>query len=221
MVRIGALESSPPMSYRDSSGRLTGFTVEILRAICDEMKARCEFQYTTLEQVIDSVSNGEFDIAAVGLLDTPERRNRVIFSDPYFRSVTLWFAKPGVQPGDPGVRIAAVKGSAQERYARQHGWDTVGVVAHTELVEPLSAGVAQAMMLPMSVGLVFMRSPEFRKLGTNWMAMKAPELTGDALLPITPKKPQLRDAVNAALERIKRNGTYDRINSQFLPLRIS
>ena len=76
-------------------------------------------------------------------------------------------------------------------------------------------------MLPMSTGLVFMRSPEFRKLGTSWMAMKVPELSGDASLPISPKNAQLKDAVNAALERIKRNGTYDRINSRFLPLRVS
>ena len=33
-LRLLVLESSPPMSYRDADGRLTGFTIEIARAVC-------------------------------------------------------------------------------------------------------------------------------------------------------------------------------------------
>ncbi len=220
-LRILVLESAPPMSFRDADGRLTGFSIEIARALCAEMRARCDFEVTTLSQVLDLLSGGAGDIAAVSLLDTPERRQRILFAQPYFRSRTLWFARPGVQPGQAGIRVAVVRGSAQDRYALAHGWETVGVPTNGELGEPVLAGIAQAALIPMATSLALQRQPRFRALGLQSMVMNAPDLTGDAAFGISPLRPDLKPKIDAALERIKRNGVYDRINSQFLPFRVN
>lgn len=220
-LRVAVLENSPPMAYRDAQGALTGFSVEIIRALCEEMRVTCAYQLTTLDSVLDDVASGNVDIAAVSLLDTPERRARVIFAKPYFRSMSLWFARPGVVPGAPGIRVAVVRGSAQERFARQQNWDLVGVRTNGELAEPLQAGIAQAAIIPMSTALGLMKAPEFRQLGLNSTVMSEAELGGDASFGISPRRPELKEQIDAALERIKRNGTYDRINSRFLPFRIN
>jgi len=219
-LRVAVLENSPPMSYRDTDGRLTGFSAEIIRAVCAEMQARCELQPIVLERVVNALVSGEIDIAAVSLLDTPERRAKILFAIPYFRSTSLWFAKPGVQPGDRGIRVAAVKGSAQERYARSQGWDTIAVPTNGELGQPLLAGVAQAVIVPMNTSLALTKDKDFQALGLNSTVMKAPELLGNASFGISPRRPELKEAVDGALERIKRNGVYERINSQFLPFRV-
>jgi len=219
-LRVAVLENSPPMSYRDTDGRLTGFSAEIIRAVCAEMQARCELQPIVLERVLDALTSGEIDIAAVSLLDTPERRARILLAAPYFRSTTLWFAKPGVQPGDRGIRVAAVKGSAQERYARSQGWDTVAVPTNGELGQPLMAGIAQAVIIPMNTALALTKDKDFQALGLKSTVMKAPELIGNASFGISPRRPELKEAVDGALERIKRNGVYERINTQFLPFRV-
>lgn len=219
-LRVAVLENSPPMSYRDTDGRLTGFSAEIIRAVCFEMQTRCELQPIKLEHVLDALGSGEIDIAAVSLLDTPERRARILLAAPYFRSTTLWFAKPGVQPGDRGIRVAAVKGSAQERYARSQGWDTVAVPTNGELGQPLMAGIAQAVIIPMNTALALTKDKDFQALGLKSTLMKAPELIGNASFGINPRRPELKDAVDGALEKIKRNGVYDRINTQFLPFRV-
>ncbi len=163
----------------------------------------------------------EIDIAAVSLLDTPERRNKILLAKPYFRSLSLWFAGPGILPGYPGIRVAVVKGSAQERYAVQQNWLIVGVPTNGQLGEPLSAGVAQAAIIPMSTALNLQKDKSFQQLKLESTVMQAPELTGQASFGINPRKPELKQAVDEALERIKRNGVYDRINSQFLPFRIN
>jgi ABC-type amino acid transport substrate-binding protein len=219
-LRVAVLENSPPMSYRDTDGRLTGFSAEIIRAVCAEMQARCELQPIVLDRVLDALGSGEIDIAAVSLLDTPERRAKILFAIPYFRSTSLWFAKPGVQPGDRGIRVAAVKGSAQERYARSQGWDTIAVPTNGELGQPLLAGVAQAAIVPMNTSLALTKDKDFQALGLNSSVMKAPELLGNASFGISPRRPELKEAVDGALEKIKRNGVYERINSQFLPFRV-
>jgi ABC-type amino acid transport substrate-binding protein len=220
-LRVAVLENSPPMSFRDADGRLTGFSVEIARALCDEMRVRCEFQVTLLGQLLEALAGGEFDIAAVSLLDTPERRQRILLAHPYFRSVTLWYAKPGVEPGTHGLRIAVVKGSAQESYARKQGWQTVAVQTNGELGTPLIAGVAQAAIVPMNTSLHLQKNADFQRLGLTSTVMKAPELIGNASFGVNPQLPELKIAVDEALARIKRNGVYERINTQFLPFRVN
>ena len=220
VLRVGVLDNSPPMAFRSADGQLTGFSIEIIRAVCDEMQVRCDLQVTTLERVVDSLAGGEIDIAAVSLLDTPERRRRILFAHPYFRSVTLWFARPGAEPGQRGLRVAVVKGSAQEAYARKQKWDTVGVPTSGDLGAPLLAGIAQAAIVPMNTSLHLQSSKEFQRLGLAATVMKVPELVGNASFGISPLRPELKAAVDDALERIKRNGVYERINTQFLPFRV-
>ncbi|QKV57933.1 MAG: transporter substrate-binding domain-containing protein [Dechloromonas sp.] len=97
-LRVAVLENSPPMSYRDADGRLTGFSAEIIRAVCAEMQVRCELQPIVLERVLDALGSGEIDIAAVSLLDTPERRARILFATPYFRSTSCGSPNPACSP---------------------------------------------------------------------------------------------------------------------------
>ncbi len=219
-LQVAVLENAPPMAFRDADGRLTGFSVEVARAVCAEMKARCEFQVMVLDRVVDALAGGEIDIAAVSLLDTPERRRRILLAQPILRSVTLWFARPGVEPGQRGLRIAVVKGSAQEAYARAQNWDTVGVPTSGDLGAPLLAGVAHAAIVPMNTSLHLQSNKDFQRLGLAATVMKVPELVGNASFGINPRRPELKTAVDDALERIKRNGVYERINTQFLPFRV-
>lgn len=220
-LRVAVIDNSPHMTYRDARGELTGFNIEIMKALCEEINAACEFHVTTLDYVVSALASNEYDVAAVGLLDTPERRATILLSRPYFRSVTLWFARPGVVPGQNGFRVAVVRGSAQERYALLRSWEVVRVRTNGELAEPIRAGLAQAAIIPMSSAFNLMKSPDFLDLGLTSSVMHEPELCGDASFGISPARPEIKEQIDAALERIKRNGTYDRVNSQFMPFRVN
>ncbi|MBP5987081.1 MAG: amino acid ABC transporter substrate-binding protein [Azonexus sp.] len=220
-LRVLVLDDAPPLSYRDRSGQLTGFNVEIVRALCREMQVRCLFDVTTQGAVVDAVAEGKADIAGVGLQETPERQGKLIFAKPHYRSLSLWLAPRGVQPGQPGLKVAVVGGSEQEYYARRQGWATLDVSTYGELGEPLIAGRAQAAVVPMISALNLQKSEAFRQLDLVPVVMRIPELAGDIAFGISPRRPELKEEINAALDRIKRNGTYDRINSRFLPFRVS
>lgn len=221
VLRVAVLDNSPPMAYRDEHGELTGFSIGIIQAICEEMHAKCLLQVISLDQTLDVLANGEADIAAISLLDTPERRRRILFAKPYFRSVSLWFAKPGIVPGNPAARVAVVSGSAQERFALARHWPVHPVRSNVELLAPLRAGQANAAIVPMSSGLNLVKQPEMSALALSTTVMNEPELGGDASFGISPRRAELKEEIDAALERIKRNGAYDRINSRFLPFRIN
>lgn len=220
-LRVLVVENAPPMSFRDETGHLTGFSVEIARAVCSEMRVSCVFDAVKQGALLPLMSQGKADIAAAGLLETPERRSRILFAGPYYRSISLWVARAGVSPGQAGVRVAVVGGSAQEAYGQKQGWPTVAVATHGELAAPLISGEAQAVLVPMITAINLQKNSAFRQLDLVTTVFQAPELSGDASFGISPYRPDLQKEINAALVRIKRNGTYDRINSRFLPFRVS
>lgn len=220
-LRVAVLEDVPPMSYRRSDGVLTGFSVAIMRAVCDEMRFVCTFEPITLDRVIGVLVDGHFDVAAVSLLSTPERQRQIIFAKPHFRSVSLWFARPGVQPGQAGIRVAVLRDSAQALFAVKKGWETVTVQRSADLIEPLRVGLAQAAIIPMSTAMGLMKRDDFQGLALTQTVMEEAELGGDVSFGISPHRPDLKPRIDVALDRIKRNGVYDRINSQFLPFRVN
>ena len=220
-LRVLVLDNAAPMSFRNEFGELTGFSVEIARAVCGEMRVRCIFDVTTQNALLDTMSKGNADIAAVGFLETPESRARLLFAKPYYRTISLWLARSGVKPGQRGVKVAVVSGSVEEDYGRKQGWQLYAVKTNGEVGGPLVSGVAQAMLVPMISALGLQKSEAFRRLDLATTVLRAPELGGDASFGFSPNRPVLQKEINTALDRIKRNGTYDRINSRFLPFRVS
>lgn len=220
LLRVAALDSTPPVAYRDADGRLTGFNIEVMRALCAEMAVVCDFQVVTLENMLEDLPAGRFDIAAIGLLDTPERRKIMLFSRPIYRSLTLMFARRGVQAGQSGVRWSVQRGSAQERYIRQKGWDYIGAKTNAEMIEQLRAGVAQGCLVPLVTSVYLQQTSAFLQLGLEASLLRHPDLEGDVVFGISPKRPELKAPLDRAIERVKLNGTYDRINSKYLPFRV-
>jgi len=220
-LRVVVPDDAAPLAYRDEHGQLTGFSVEIARALCSEIRVSCVFDVVTQSDTLPRLLQGKADMAAAGVFETREQRGKLIQADPYFRSFSLWLSQADVTPGRKGTRVAVVSGSIQEDYARRQGWDIKAARSSGELLRILIAGEAQAALVPMVSALQMQKSHAFRRLGLAPTVLRAPELSGDISFGISPYRPQLKAEINAALERIKRNGTYDRINSRFLPFRVS
>lgn len=218
VLKVGVIHHSPPMSYLDASGALTGFNVEIMRELCKEMAARCETVVLTLDRVVDALAAGEVDFAAVSLLVTPERRARVLLTRPYYRSISVWFARPGIKPGE--ARAAVVKGSIQARYAQAHAWPMQPFDNHEAIFGALSAGRAEAALLPMANAVALRQDTRTLAQGLSSTVVQDPELAGDAALGVNPRDRALLDKLNEAIDEIKRDGRFDRINTRFIPFRL-
>lgn len=220
VLRVAVLSNSPPMSYIGAAGQLVGFNVGLAQALCEEMEVRCELTAVPLEHVIDSVAAGKFDFSAVSLLDTPERRAKVLLSKPYYRSTSIWFAKPGIEPDASSVRVAMVAGSAQFRYAQARSWKITTVQHHSEFPALLADGKVEAVLIPMTTSLTLRKDQSIQSLGLVTTVMSQPELSGDVCYAVDPKNPELRDSINKAFDRIKQDGRFDRLNSTYLPFRL-
>jgi len=217
-LRVAVIGSSPPMSYVDGDGRLVGFNVEFAQALCEVMKVTCELLQVPMDRVVDAVADGRIDFAAVSLLATPERKQQVLFTKPYYRSVSVMLAR-SLPDADPATqRIALVRGSEQARYAGEKGWQQVPVATHRELAGVLAAGDADAAFVPMLTAVGLMQDERLRPLALFTRVLN--DLAVDVCLAVNPRQPALRERIDAAIDRVKADGRFDRINTRYLPFRL-
>lgn len=218
--RVAVIAHSPPLSYTDPSGKLTGFNVEIAHELCAAMKMSCSLQQMPIEKIVDTVAANQVDFAVVGFIPTPERQLKVLFSKPYFQSLTAWLASREAKSSNPDPKVAVIKGSAQARYVESMGWKAVYAVTLKEVPALLLSEKADAAVMTMLNALNLMQDKTLQPLDLQTRILSAPFLTGPLHMVISPKQPELVERINAAIDQIKRDGRFDRINTQFIPFRL-
>ena len=220
-VRLGVLDNSPPMSIRQADGSYSGYSIDLILEVCKDRSWSCTFIPSSIQTLIEDLKTGKIDIAAMSLLSTPERRQQILLSRTFYTSISVWFAPANTTPDQTGIKVAVVKGSAQARYAKENNWNIVEVPSNKDLQLAVIQGDADGMVAPMMTVLGLRNDPALKAMSLNVIALKIPELTGETSLGVTPLKPELKKQLDQTLERLERNGTYDKINSKYVPFRVN
>lgn len=92
-VKIATESSYKPFSYTDADGKLIGYEIELVDALCAQMNAKCEVISQDWDGLIPGLNAQKFDAAIAGMSITPERKEVVEFSDPYFHSGIILIGK--------------------------------------------------------------------------------------------------------------------------------
>ncbi|TAJ43418.1 ABC transporter substrate-binding protein [Methanofollis fontis] len=81
---VGIDGDYPPYTYIDENGDPTGFDVESIQWIADEMGFEVTIQPMAWDGIIPSLLQGKIDMVYSGMTITPERLEKVSFSTPYW-----------------------------------------------------------------------------------------------------------------------------------------
>jgi polar amino acid transport system substrate-binding protein len=108
LVWGGDLQGGEPFVYEDDKapGKITGFEVEIAEAIAKRLRVKPRFAQNDWSNLVPGLERGDFDMAMNGLEDTPDRRERIQLSVPYFvygETLTL-------RQGDRRTRLSELAG---------------------------------------------------------------------------------------------------------------
>ena len=76
VVRFLADDDYPPFHFAGPDGTLTGFSVELARAVCEKLAWTCTIQPRRFDTLADSLSEGRGDVLAAAMNLTPALRAR-------------------------------------------------------------------------------------------------------------------------------------------------
>ena len=83
----------PPFNYAGPDGNPAGFNAELARLICEELKLQCTIQLRRFDTLLQALGENRADAVIASLAVTPETRQRVDFSDPYYRAPARFVAR--------------------------------------------------------------------------------------------------------------------------------
>jgi polar amino acid transport system substrate-binding protein len=100
VIRVAIEGAYPPFNYIDQNNELQGFEVDLLRALCEVMKAECVLTPHEWDGIIKGLLNGEYDAIMSSLEITERRRKRIAFSVPYYRIPAAFIGLKDTEIGD-------------------------------------------------------------------------------------------------------------------------
>ncbi|MCW5717035.1 MAG: transporter substrate-binding domain-containing protein [Bauldia sp.] len=82
-IRFVTTDDFPPFNFVDAGGRLTGFNVDLARAICSQLGVPCTIQSRPFDDLLPSLVEQRADAAIAGISVTAEARTQLGFTQPY------------------------------------------------------------------------------------------------------------------------------------------
>jgi len=127
-IRFLTTTDFAPLNFLDGSGRLSGFHVDLARAICKELKVadRCQIQALPWAELDGALARKEGEAIIAGVSVTAENRARYAFTRPYLRFPARFIAPKSTTLAEPfhqtlrGKRVGVLAGSAHERMLRAY-----------------------------------------------------------------------------------------------------
>lgn len=223
--KIGISDSFQPFNYRGANGELKGFNVDIARALCKQMQAKCEFVVTPFPKVIPALEKGLIDFATSNFLITDERAKRINFSAKYYRSTTSLIGpidSPHQTPDeilqDGSVVIATQQSSAQASYLHAHSQARIIEIKSIGAgLELLRQQEVDYLIAPTLFALNFLQKSKNANLDFIGNPINHPSLSGSVHIGISKQQPQLKAEMDQALSTLLDNGQLRAIINQYFP----
>ncbi|GAA0800276.1 ABC transporter substrate-binding protein [Psychrobacter piscatorii] len=216
-IKIATESSYKPFSYTDADGKLIGYEIELVDALCAQMKAECEVISQDWDGLIPGLNAQKFDAAIAGMSITPERKEVVDFSDPYFHSGIILIGKKGDDLSVDSLKgqpIASQRSTVASQYLQDEHADADIKLYDTQdnAYLDLTSGRVRGMMSDKVTGTDWLKT----EAGSGY-EIKGQEISSDddAMGIAFRKGDPLVAKFNAALAELKDNGTYDQITGSY------
>ncbi|OEY65582.1 transporter substrate-binding domain-containing protein [Marinobacter sp. X15-166B] len=218
-IRIAFDVPYEPFEYMTPDGELTGFEVDLARAMCEELEANCEFVVQAWDGMIPGLLARKFDAIMSSMSITPERAERVLFSEPYYITPGGWFARENFntdvtdKEAMKGKVVGVQRGTTMDTFVTNELSGVVTVKRYTtadDMVLDLEGQRLDVVFVDYPVGEQTLLSRDgFKEVG------EAVKLGDGVAVAMRKRDKDLAESVNAALRKLKEDGTYDTIMKKY------
>lgn len=140
VLRVGTEGTYSPFSFHDASGELTGYDVEVITAVAEELGLEVEFSETTWDSIFAGLEAERYDVIANQVTVNDERRAKYDLTAPYTVSTGVAVV---AADNDDVTALADVEGLTAAQSATSN-WSQIAADAgaKVEAVEGLTQAVA-------------------------------------------------------------------------------
>ena len=206
----------PPYEMTTDSGDIEGIDVDTAKAIAEKLGLELQIDDMDFDAALLSVQQGKADIAMAGITVTDERKAVMAFSDSYATGIQSIIVPEGSDIASPddlaGKKIGTQRGTTGYIYCTDDfGEDSV--VAYDNgltAVQALNNGQVDAVVIDNAPAKEYVdANPGLKVLETSY----AEE---DYAIGMNKDNTALVEAVNAALEELKADGTLQSIVDKYI-----
>lgn len=224
-LKIGTEGAYPPFNNLTADGKLEGFDIDIANALCAEMKVTCEFVTQDWDGIIPALQAGKFDAIIASMSITPERKEKVDFTQKYYNLPSGIVAPKdttikGVTKADlAGKTIGAATSTTHLNYATQTYTDSTIKAYPTsqEFLLDLANGRLDAVEDDVGVLGEWLKTADGACCKLIGQPSPQPvEIFGEgAGISVRKGETDLVNKFNDAIKAIRANGKYKEINDKY------
>ena len=214
-IRFATEASYPPFEFIDAGNKIQGFDVDLANALCKEMQAECTFTNPAFDSLIPSLKFKRFDAVMAGMDITPEREKQVLFTKPYYDNSALFIAQKG-KIADvaalKGKKVGVQNGTTHQKYLTDKHPEitTVPYDSYQNAILDLKNGRVDAVFGDTAVVNEWLKQND--ALAAVGAKVTDKDYFGTGLgIAVRQKNTDLQGKFNAALDKIKQDGTYETI----------
>ena len=205
----------PPYEMTTDAGEFEGIDIETAQAIADKLGLELQIDDMDFDAALLSVQQGKADIVMAGVTATDERKAVMDFSDSYATGIQSIIVPEGSDIASPddlaGKKIGTQRGTTGYIYCSDDFGDE-NVVAYDDgltAVQALNNGQVDAVVIDNAP------AKEFVAANPGLVILDTSYAEEDYAIGVA-KGSSLKDAVNAALEELKADGTLQSIVDKYI-----
>lgn len=224
-IRIGVEGAYPPFSSITEAGQLVGFDIDIARALCKTIGAECTLVPQDWDGIIPALLARKYDAIIASMSITEERKKKVAFSKKYYNTPAKFVRKKGSgieisKEGLAGKTVGVQRATTHDNFITGEFGDAVEIKRYASQDEAyLDAAAGRLdLLLADSVAMAdgFLgtkQGADFEFVGPGY---SQPKYFGEgAGVAIRKNNQDLVELFNKAIQTIRDNGTYKKINDKY------
>jgi len=208
----------PPFEFF-KDGEIVGFEIDLINAIAKEMNYTTTIKDMSFDTIIGALQSERIDLAISNLTASAERKEKVDFTTPYHRtlSVMLVASHSSIQkPTDlAGKNVGTQMGSVYEKMIKDEWQPTISNLTLRslskvpDLIQDFKSGRLDALVLGITEGENIVKSHSGFKL------ISLPQTEAIAAIAL-PKNSPLTAKINAIIKKFETDGTLKKLQEKWM-----
>jgi polar amino acid transport system substrate-binding protein len=223
-IRVGTDATYAPFESQDASGKIVGFDIDIMDAVCADIKATCTYVNQDFDGIIPALQAGKFDVIVSSLSITPERQQIIDFTDKYYNAPSAIVVpkdsdiKGATKEDLAGKTIGVQSSTTFSNYIEKVLTDSTEKVypAVTDAELDLANGRLDAINDDIVVLTTWLATPDGACCKIAGTIKPVPEIHGPGeAFGVRKEDTDLKALLNKGIADILANGTYKKINDKY------